>query len=1698
MLAVSVLVLAAILAAYSPSFQTQRAAYAQADTPAAPELTASSGGGATIELSWTSVEGAARYELLRWEENADAWIQLSDALTGTTYTDSDVETGKTYYYTVRALTAEGAGGAWSDYSGENARATVKARAASALSAPALTASAAQANAVTLSWKAVDGAVSYRLLVWWDGLDDWQRLDDGSLTGTSYTHAGLTVGTTYYYTIAAVDADGVGGSYSERVDATIAEVQAQQQEYASGVEDSAGAAQTVVEKPGPVEGVQLSATADSVTVSWRPPASGGAPDRYIVNLKPEGGGKGSTKRPKAKKLSVTFRNLESGKTYKVWVRAQNEAGKGERVHASITLPSPGRSQTLTATHTPTATPTMTHTPVPTHTPTATAQTTEQPDDKAALVALYEATDGANWKRSDNWLTDAPLSTWSGVATDDNGRVTRLSLGINQLSGSIPDLSALTNLEVLDLHANQLNGSIPDLSALTNLTQLSLGWNRLSGTIPSDLGNLTNLTYLNLYSNQLRGEIPSELRALTNLRTLSLGSNQLTGAIPDLSVLINLADLVLTGNQLCLPEGAGLSGSNAVVAAHVNSLNLPSCASETLTATPTHTPTATPTATDTPTPTMTPTPVPTHTHTPTATPTPAPQLQEQLPTATPTFTPTATAQTTAPADRAALVALYEATDGANWKRSDNWLTGAPLSTWYGVATDDSGRVTALSLRDNGLSGQIPDLSALTNLKELWLDYNQLSGSIPDLSALTNLRKLYLSDNQLSGSIPDLSALTNLSTLYLQSNQLSGSIPDLSALTNLRELRLGYNRLSGSIPDLSALTNLRELYLSNNQLSGSIPDLSALTNLRALSLQSNQLSGSIPDLSALTNLTQLSLGLNRLSGTIPSDLGNLTNLWSLSLQSNQLTGSIPDLSALTNLSTLYLHSNRLSGSIPDLSALTNLSTLYLQSNRLTGSIPDLSALTKLRWLSLHSNRLCLPEGSDLSGFNDVVTAHVNSLNLPVCASETLSATATPTMTHTPMPTATPTMTPTATPSATATHTPTATPTPTPQLQDQQPTATPTHTPTATVQTTAPADRAALVALYEATNGANWKRSDNWLTDAPLSTWYGVTTGSGGRVTGLDLRDNGLSGQIPDLSALTKLRSLNLAYNHLNGQIPDLSALTNLSTLALTRNQLSGTIPNLNALTNLSALYLQLNQLSGTIPNLNALTNLQFLNLAHNQLSGSIPDLSALTKLGALLLQGNQLTGQIPALSALTKLAHLDLGVNQLTGTIPALNVLTNLGYLDLARNQLTGTIPALSALTYLRWLHLADNQLIGTIPALSALTNLQNLLLQGNQLTGTIPDLSALTNLRGLVIGRNQLTGPVPDLSALTSLENLYLAGNRLCLPEGSDLSYLNAVVAARVKSLNLPSCTGVTLPGRPQNLAATADADAQQITLTWGAVADAASYELWAWDSIIRKWGRIGGALTSRSYTHPGLQTGRRYIYQVRAVDANDVSGNWSKRVNATLTAERFPPPPLSLGLNIFYQKYLGAGGPAVVAPSEVADEKLIQAREIITGMLSSRTDLLATMAANRARVAIYNEERGTVHQLPEFRGIPPTLSTAYAWQAPNNLVAGVPDGAGLCKSVIHEFAHLVEAAMKLQSNGQEFSSRLEAAYRAALDADRWKDLYASTNATEYWAETTMYWFLESLPPTLATTYSKLADYDPAAAKLVGEVFGDATVPSFCKP
>ena len=204
-----------------------------------------------------------------------------------------------------------------------------------------------------------------------------------------------------------------------------------------------------------------------------------------------------------------------------------------------------------------------------------------EDRGALVALYQATDGLNWDNSDNWLSRTrPLEEWYGVTTDLNGRVIKLDLRHNNLSGEIPqELGALTSLKVLDLKFHQLTGKIPpelgnlsslqylelfssyggesgltgkipaEMANLANLIDMDLSGNLLTGEIPPELGNLSNLEQLDLSSNKLIGEIPPELGDLSNLERLDLSSNRLIGEVPpELGNLHNLKSLVIRRNEL----------------------------------------------------------------------------------------------------------------------------------------------------------------------------------------------------------------------------------------------------------------------------------------------------------------------------------------------------------------------------------------------------------------------------------------------------------------------------------------------------------------------------------------------------------------------------------------------------------------------------------------------------------------------------------------------------------------------------------------------------------------------------------------------------------------------------------------------------------------------------------------------------------------------------------------------------------------------------------------------------------------------------------------------------------------------------------------------------------------------------------------------------------------------------------------------
>lgn len=142
---------------------------------------------------------------------------------------------------------------------------------------------------------------------------------------------------------------------------------------------------------------------------------------------------------------------------------------------------------------------------------------------------------------------------------------------------------------------------------------------------------------------------------------------------------------------------------------------------------------------------------------------------------------------------LMDLYNSTNGPNWTSNNNWDNDAiPLINWHGVITDDLGFVIGLRLRNNNLSGSIPEsIGNLTSLQILHLDKNQLTGPIPEsIGNLTSLTELILSDNNLTDPIPDsIGNLHMLVSLFLSNNQFTGPIPDLNTIRSGINFRVIY---------------------------------------------------------------------------------------------------------------------------------------------------------------------------------------------------------------------------------------------------------------------------------------------------------------------------------------------------------------------------------------------------------------------------------------------------------------------------------------------------------------------------------------------------------------------------------------------------------------------------------------------------------------------------------------------------------------------------------------------------------------------------------------------------------------------------------------------------------------------------------------------------------------------------------------------
>ncbi|WP_227793620.1 glycoside hydrolase family 6 protein [Paenibacillus guangzhouensis] len=168
--------------------------------PAAPTGLTASASNTQATLSWTVSNGAVSYNVKRSTTSGGSYTTVAAGVTGTSYTNTGLTNGTTYYYVVSAVNSSGE-------SPNSTQASVTPQSNLTVPAPptGLTATAGNVQAA-LSWTASNNATSYNVKRSTTSSGPYTTVAVG-VTGTSYMDTGLTNDTTYYYVVSAVNSAG---------------------------------------------------------------------------------------------------------------------------------------------------------------------------------------------------------------------------------------------------------------------------------------------------------------------------------------------------------------------------------------------------------------------------------------------------------------------------------------------------------------------------------------------------------------------------------------------------------------------------------------------------------------------------------------------------------------------------------------------------------------------------------------------------------------------------------------------------------------------------------------------------------------------------------------------------------------------------------------------------------------------------------------------------------------------------------------------------------------------------------------------------------------------------------------------------------------------------------------------------------------------------------------------------------------------------------------------------------------------------------------------------------------------------------------------------------------------------------------------------------------------------------------------------
>ena len=308
---------AAINAIGVGDFSDEDSATTDPRVPDAPrELSARATGTSTIVLNWTAPKsdgGSAvtGYRIEMSPTGTTGWTPLvaNTSSRATTYTHGGLAPGTKRHYRVRAMNRAGPS-EWSEVAHATTQATTPGAPTGLKATPSVVGGGTR---LLLAWTrpASDGGSSvtgYRIEMSPTGVTGWTLVATTASTTTTYLHTGLAPGTTRYYRVAAVNAQGAGAP--------------------------SNVAQGTTEAAPPGQPLNLRARAGgptSITVTWEAPAADGGArvTGYSVRRRGPNDGTWIVVRPNTRTMETTFTDtgLRPATAYRYQVAAINSAGAG---------------------------------------------------------------------------------------------------------------------------------------------------------------------------------------------------------------------------------------------------------------------------------------------------------------------------------------------------------------------------------------------------------------------------------------------------------------------------------------------------------------------------------------------------------------------------------------------------------------------------------------------------------------------------------------------------------------------------------------------------------------------------------------------------------------------------------------------------------------------------------------------------------------------------------------------------------------------------------------------------------------------------------------------------------------------------------------------------------------------------------------------------------------------------------------------------------------------------------------------------------------------------------------------------------------------------------------------------------------------------------------------------------------------------